>query len=105
MPKVDELQGGANAVALGDVIGVGGAVEMEHDAPDGVGGTAGVVNQFGEVLIARFFGVLLKGGKEVVKGFERQRKRGDGFAVQPLHQRGVRGLVGGDAVQFGFECG
>ena len=63
MPKIDELQGSANAVALGDVVGVGGAVKLEDDAPDGVGGAARVVNQLGEVLVARFFGVLLEGGE------------------------------------------
>ena len=83
---------------MGEGIGVSGAVKLEDDAPDGVGGAARVVNQLGEVLVARFFGVLPEGGKEVVKGFERQRKWCDGLAVQPLHQRGLRGLALGDAV-------
>jgi len=58
LPKVDELQRGADAVALGDADFVGLSVQVQHNAPDRIGGTAAVVNQVAKILISGFDNIL-----------------------------------------------
>src|SRR5207244_1184584 len=49
LPEVDELQGGTDRVRAGDLASVAFAVQVQHQAPDGVGRTAAIIHQLGEV--------------------------------------------------------
>ena len=94
MPEVDELQGGADAVALGEAERVGVSVKVQQQSADRIGTAAGVIHQLAEVLIAGFHHVLAEGGKQAVERFKRKIERPDGFAFEPLHQFAVRSVAG-----------
>jgi hypothetical protein len=64
LPKVDELQSGADVVAHAQRICIVNAIQMQQQAPNRVGGTRAVVQQLGFVgvafMVTRFAYVLLK---------------------------------------------
>ena len=100
LPEVDELQGGADAVALGEAERVGMTIEVQQQSADRIGTAAGIIHQLAKVLIAGFHYVLAEGGKQVVEGLERKIERPHSLALEPLHQFAVRGLAGGQAVEL-----
>jgi len=85
LPKVDELQRGADTVTLGDADFVGLSVKVQHNASDWIGGTAAVVDQVAKILITGFDNILTECGQKIVKRLQRQLERSDGFTLQTLH--------------------
>ena len=79
LPEVDELQRGANVVALRQQRGLGDAIQVQQQPPHGVGRQAAVVQQLGVVGVALAAGgavhVLLKGAQQVVQQVQRQLVR------------------------------
>ena len=73
---------------------------MQDNPSDRIGGTARIIHQFAEMLVARFVRVLLEGGEQIVKRLQRQGERRHRFGLQTLHQCGFRRLPRADFVQF-----
>ena len=104
LPEVDELESGADAVALRQAERVGVAVEVQEQTADGVGAAAGIVHQLAEVLVAGFHYVLAEGGEQVVERLKRQLERPDGFVCQPPHQLGMRDFARADVLKLGTQA-
>ncbi len=90
LPEVDELQGGADGVALRQGLGIRHAIQVQQQPPHGVGRAAAVVEQGGAVgvggAVAGFLGVLHEGAEQVV-----EQRHGQAMLAQHALQRAEHG--------------
>jgi len=68
LPEVDELQRRADRVRASVVAIVVFAVEVQHQAPDGVGRAAAIVHHLGKARVALLGDVLRERIEEIVEG-------------------------------------
>ena len=105
LPKVDQLQRGANGIAALQCLRVGDAVQVQQQAPHGVGRAAAVVQQLGAVGITGgaggFFNVLDEGTEQIIEQRHRQLVAGNGLLQRGEHSAPAR--AGGVALGAGVQ--
>ena len=72
LPKIDQLQGSADAVGLFQMLRFGSAKQVQYQTPDRIGRAATIVEQFRVIGVSRFHNILRESVEQVAEELDGQ---------------------------------